>query len=135
MKNTNTMKKSIFNRKSVVSAIAAVFAFTASQFAAAAEVDFEVINDDGVVLSFRITNEQAPYEVELVLPHDSMDEDNDIEVVNIPAKVKYDDTEYIVTGVSRAVLKQSDSNVKQINLPDTFHKIGETTVNVVKSAS
>ena len=129
------MKKSIFNRKCVVSAIAAIFAFTASQFAAAAEVDFEVINDDGLVLSFRITNEQAPYEVELVLPHDSMDEDNDIEVVNIPAKVKYDDTEYIVTGVSRAVLKESDSNVKQINLPDTFHKIGETTVNVVKSAS
>ena len=87
------------------------------------------------MLSFRITNEQAPYEVELVLPHDSMDEDNDIEVVNIPAKVKYDDTEYIVTGVSRAVLKESDSNVKQINLPDTFRKIGETTVNVVKSAS
>ena len=129
------MKKSNFNKKSVISVLAAIFAFTASQLATAAEVDFEVINDDGVVLSFRITNEQAPYEVELVLPHDSMDEDNSVEVVNIPAKVKYDDTEYIVTGVSRAVLKESDGNVKQINLPDTFHKIGETTVNVVKSTS
>ena len=84
------MIKSIFNVKSVVAAGIAMFAFMTSQMASAAEVDFEILNEDGVLLSFRITNEQAPYEVELVPPHDSMDEDNKIDVVNIPAKVKYE---------------------------------------------
>lgn len=129
------MIKSIFNVKSVVAAGIAMFAFMTSQMANAAEVDFEILNEDGVLLSFRITNEQAPYEVELVPPHDSMDEDNKIDVVNIPAKVKYDDTEYIVTGISRTVLKESDGNVKEINLPNTFKKVGDMTVNVVNGNS
>ncbi|MBP5135926.1 MAG: hypothetical protein ILP23_01190 [Paludibacteraceae bacterium] len=129
------MIKSIFNVKSVVAAGIAMFAFMTSQMASAAEVDFEILNEDGVLLSFRITNEQAPYEVELVPPHDSMDEDNKIDVVNIPAKVKYDDTEYIVTGISRTVLKESDGNVKEINLPNTFKKVGDMTVNVVNGNS
>ena len=129
------MIKSIFNVKSVVAAGIAMFAFMTSQMASAAEVDFEILNEDGVLLSFRITNEQAPYELELVRPHDSMDEDNKIDVVNIPAKVKYDDTEYIVTGISRTVLKESDGNVKEINLPNTFKKVGDMTVNVVNGNS
>lgn len=129
------MIKSIFNVKSVVAAGIAMFAFMTSQMVSAAEVDFEILNEDGVLLSFRITNEQAPYEVELVPPHDSMDEDNKIDVVNIPAKVKYDDTEYIVTGISRTVLKESDGNVKEINLPNTFKKVGDMTVNVVNGNS
>ena len=123
------MLKSIFSLIKVVAIATFATIAMSTMSAMASEVDFEVLNADGLLLSYRITNEQAPCEVELVTSNDVADEENSAEVLNVPEKVTYDDTEYVVTGVSESVFNIS-SNTKEVNLPSTFRKLGNVNVNM-----
>lgn len=101
-----------------------------SMVKAGVKADFEMPNNEGVELSYRIIKSETPCEVEVVA-HDNWEELG-VDSLAVPEKVVYDDTEYIVTGVSDNVfaMNTADSDPIELVLPKTFKHFGKLNIVV-----